>query len=76
MEKYAGRIVSLHMKDLDKNKELAPVGEGVIDMKKVIKTARQIGVQWYIVEQDNTRKGKEIMDEIAISYKNLAALLS
>lgn len=76
MKRYKGRIVSLHMKDLDSEKKLAPVGEGVIDMKKVIKAARKIGVEWYIVEQDSTRKGKDIMDEITISYNNLAKLLS
>jgi sugar phosphate isomerase/epimerase len=76
MKRYKGRIAALHMKDLDSDKKLAPVGEGVIDMKKVIKAARKIGVEWYIVEQDSTRKGKDIMDEIAISYNNLAKLLS
>jgi sugar phosphate isomerase/epimerase len=76
MKRYKGRIVALHMKDLDKDKKLAPVGEGIIDMKSVIKTAHKIGVKWFIVEQDSTRKDKDIMDEIAISYNNLAKLLS
>jgi sugar phosphate isomerase/epimerase len=76
MHRYKGRILALHMKDLDKDKKLAPVGEGVIDMKTVIKTAHKIGVKWYIVEQDTTRSGKDIMDEIAISYNNMVKLLS
>ncbi len=76
MDRYADRIVCLHMKDLDKEKKLAPVGEGVIPMKKVVKKAQQIGVKWYIVEQDNTRKDKDILDEIAISYAALVKLLS
>ncbi len=76
LDKWGDRIKLLHVKDLDANKKLAPVGEGVIDMKGVVKKAREIGVDWYIVEQDQPRKGKDIMDEIAISFKNLSALLS
>lgn len=75
MERYADRVRLLHMKDLDKKKKLAPVGEGVIDMKKIIEKAREIGVEYYIVEQDRTREGKEIMDEIAISYGNLVKMM-
>ncbi len=76
LEKWRDRVKLLHMKDLDADKKLAPVGEGVIDMKGVVKKAKEIGVDWYIVEQDRPRKGKDIMDEIAVSFKNLSALLS
>ncbi len=76
LKKWGSRIKLLHMKDLDKDGKLAPVGEGVIDMKAVISKAKEIGVDWYIVEQDRTRKGKDIMDEIAVSFKNLSKLLS
>jgi len=76
LKKWGSRIKLLHMKDLDKDGKLAPVGEGVIDMKAVIAKAKEIGVDWYIVEQDRTRKGKDIMDEIAVSFKNLSKLLS
>lgn len=76
MTRYPDRVALLHMKDLDKKKKLAPVGEGVIDMKKVIEKGREIGVATFIVEQDRTREGKEIVDEIALSYGNLAKMLS
>jgi len=76
LDKWGDRIKLLHMKDLDKDKNLAPVGEGVIDMKAVVKKAEEIGVDWYIVEQDRPRKGKDIMDEIVVSFKNLSRLLS
>ncbi len=75
-DKYSDRVKLLHMKDLDKNGKLAPVGEGVIDMPAVIKKAKEIGVAYYIVEQDRTREGKDILNEIEISYKNLSKLLS
>ena len=45
-------------------------------MNKVIKKAKEIGVDYYIVEQDRTRPGKDIMDEIAVSYENMVKLLS
>ncbi|UCF35975.1 MAG: sugar phosphate isomerase/epimerase [Acidobacteriota bacterium] len=74
--KYGDRVKLLHMKDLDKDRNLTPVGEGEIDLKAVVAKAKQIGVEWYIVEQDRTREGKEILDEVAISFKNLTSLLS
>lgn len=76
IDKYSDRVALLHMKDLDDNGKLAPVGEGVIDMPAVVKKAKEVGVEYYIVEQDRTREGKDILDEISISYKNLKALLS
>lgn len=77
LDKWGDRIKLLHMKDLDAaKKQTMPVGEGVIDLKAVVNKAKEIGVDWYIVEQDRTRKGKDIMDEIGISFKNLSKLLS
>ncbi|MBN1478766.1 TIM barrel protein [candidate division KSB1 bacterium] len=76
MQQWGDRIKLLHMKDLDANRKLAPVGEGLIDMPQVVEKAKEIGVEWYIVEQDNTRPGKDILDEIAVSYKNMVKLLS
>jgi sugar phosphate isomerase/epimerase len=76
LSQWGERVKLLHMKDLDKERKLTPVGEGEIDLEKVVATAKQIGVDWYIVEQDRTREGKEILDEITISYKNMVQLLS
>jgi sugar phosphate isomerase/epimerase len=76
LNQWGGRVKLLHMKDLDKDRELAPVGEGEIDLEAVAAKAKQIGVDWYIVEQDRTREGKDILDEITISYKNMVQLLS
>jgi len=77
LDKWGDRIKLLHMKDLDAaKKQTMPVGEGVIDLQAVVNKAKEIGVDWYIVEQDRTRKGKDIMDEIAISFKNLSKLFS
>lgn len=59
MEKLAGRIDILHLKDImivNNNGSLAPrmteVGHGNLDWDKIIKVAEQVGVENYVVEQD------------------------
>ncbi len=59
MEKLAGRIDILHLKDTYlayengvKRHNMTEVGRGSIEWDKVIKTAEQIGVKHYVVEQD------------------------
>ncbi len=76
LEKWGDRVKLLHMKDMTTDRHLAPVGTGVIDLKGVVAKAKEIGVDWYIVEQDESRQGKDIMDEITISYRNMVKLLS
>lgn len=76
LDEWGDRVKLLHMKDLDKERKLAPVGEGEIDFEKVVARAKRIGVDWYVVEQDQPREGKEILDEITISYRNMVQLLT
>ena len=58
MEKLAGRIDILHLKDvqLKYNTQLygtmTEVGSGFVDWKDVLETAEKIGVKHYVVEQD------------------------
>jgi sugar phosphate isomerase/epimerase len=52
-KKNNGRFPLLHVKDFDKGfKNLMPVGEGVIDFKKIFQHAETGGVQHYFVEHD------------------------
>lgn len=60
MEKLAGRIDILHLKDVNlteadgrKFGTMTEVGHGNVYWKGVLDTAEQIGVKHYIVEQDN-----------------------
>ena len=60
MEKLKGRIDILHLKDVYMIKEngyfsarMTEVGNGVLAWDKIIKTAEDIGVKHYVVEQDN-----------------------
>jgi sugar phosphate isomerase/epimerase len=52
-EKHPGRFPLWHAKDLDKNREgPVPVGEGVVDFKRIFANAEKAGLQYYFVEHD------------------------
>lgn len=65
IERLKGRIACVHLKDylidapLDASKEFglsprfAPVGDGSMDFKKIIPKMRELGTEYFIVEQDN-----------------------
>src|SRR5262249_16527180 len=63
LRKYPGRFLSLHLKDIRKDvvgdnsgdfkeADARPMGQGKIDWPEVLKTARQAGVRWYIIEDE------------------------
>ena len=54
LEKYAGRIAILHVKDMagDEEQSFAEVGSGILDWPAIDAAARAAGVQYYCVEQD------------------------
>lgn len=53
--KYPGRFVMWHVKDMDKanNAKNTEVGSGTIDFKNIYKHAKQSGLEHLIVEQEN-----------------------
>lgn len=58
-------------KDVDANKfELRPVGYGVQDFPEILKAAKEVGIRWVVVEQDNPSMGKTPMEcaETSIAY--------
>ena len=64
MEKLAGRIDILHLKDLYLKQEdgknlpwMAEIGYGNLAWDKIMATAEKIGVKYYVVEQDNAFHG-------------------
>ncbi len=49
--KYPGRFISIHLQDWSPTeKKMKPVGEGVVDWKKLFSAAKTGGVQNYFVE--------------------------
>ena len=53
VNKFGDRLSCIHIKDVDANKTPTEVGNGLVDMKAVIETAKKYGVEWGIVEQDS-----------------------
>jgi len=52
LEKFGRRGTYVHLKDIDGNGVSAEVGNGKVDMKRVIDIAEGLGIKWGIVEQD------------------------
>jgi sugar phosphate isomerase/epimerase len=52
--KYPGRFAMWHVKDMDKTpqKNFTEVGSGVINYKKIFNYAKQSGMKYFFVEQD------------------------
>jgi sugar phosphate isomerase/epimerase len=52
LRRYQGRILNAHLKDMTPDGRYAPVGGGILDMKEIIRTGIETGIEWFIVEQD------------------------
>jgi sugar phosphate isomerase/epimerase len=75
MKKLGPRCLLLHLKDMAAggDRKFAPVGEGVLDFSEILKAAREAGVKWGIVEQDNTYDVAPL-DAVRTSFENLRKL--
>ena len=72
IKKYAGRMPTIHFKDfmiVDNDLWLSPVGEGNLDWDNIIPTVLESGVEYVIVEQDNTHD--KPFESVASSYNFL-----
>jgi sugar phosphate isomerase/epimerase len=72
-EKYPGRFKAWHVKDMDQEGKFAPVGTGTIDFKSILAQKEKSGMEFYLVEQDQTF-GLDPMEAIKISHKGLVDL--
>lgn len=72
LQDFPGRYQLFHMKDMENSddKFFAPVGEGVIDFKEILKYKDIAGMKYMFVEQDRTRDG-DAMTAITTSFNNL-----
>ena len=77
VKKCAGREPLLHLKDMamgpDRGQRFAEIGEGNLNWPAILKEAREGGVEWYLVEQDNTYD-RDPFESMAISYRNLKGM--
>jgi sugar phosphate isomerase/epimerase len=69
--KYPGRFKIWHVKDMDDQGRFAPVGTGTIDFAKILQNKEVSGMQYYIVEQDQTFDGMKPLEAIQISHDGL-----
>jgi sugar phosphate isomerase/epimerase len=69
-EKYPGRFKAWHVKDMNAAGEFAPVGTGSIDFKRILAEKEKSGMEYYLVEQDQTF-GLDPMEAIKISHEGL-----
>ncbi|GAA4876051.1 sugar phosphate isomerase/epimerase [Paenibacillus vulneris] len=69
------RITVEHLYKTQDPSQFAEIGEGIMDIKNIIDTARKIGAAKYmIVEQDATCKTE--LESVEISYRNMSVLLA
>ncbi|MNY61291.1 hypothetical protein D3C86_1979550 [compost metagenome] len=50
----------------------AEIGEGILDFKAIAQAAEQVGTQWLVVEQDESRRNP--LESLEISYRNLRSM--
>ena len=72
LEKMAGRIPCIHLKDYGHEQIMLPVGEGNINFDRVFEKAEAGGTKYMLVEQDNCN-GEDPFDCLRRSYEFLKA---
>jgi sugar phosphate isomerase/epimerase len=85
MEKFRGRMRSLHVKDYriapanyetgigETDKQFAPVGGGNLPWEQILAKGHELGIRAYIVEQDRSY-GEDPFDCAAQSFRTLRSL--
>lgn len=72
VKKYAGRTPIIHLKDLDERTgKDTEILNGTIPLREIFKVDEQLGIDWYIVEQEDFDKPS--IESAKISVKNLHA---
>jgi len=78
IEKFAGRIDILHLKDkkvTDWDGEISEIGRGNLPWKKILETAERTGVKTIVVEQDCNWEDGDALKSAKISADYLAQFL-
>lgn len=70
MGRYAGRCPLLHVKDManDAQRSFAEVGHGVLDWDAIFRAAKEAGVHWCVVEQDESTRGSLESARLSAEY--------
>lgn len=75
LKKFAGRVVSVHVKEYNPEKRDALIGEGIVKWPQVLEACETVGgTEWYIIEEESQAyKGLEGVER---SIQNLKKLLA
>lgn len=52
-KRYPGRFPMIHAKDMDRQRQMAPVGKGIIDWAAIFRRRREAGIRYVFVEHDD-----------------------
>ncbi len=72
IEKLAGRVPCIHLKDFAYGREMAVLGEGNINFDRVFEKAAEAGTEYMLVEQDDCH-GEDPIECLRRSYLYLRA---
>lgn len=74
MEKFPGRLITVHIKDFAKGKPDPVVGEGEVDWPTMFRICEgEGGTEWYIIEDESR---EQVMQRIKTDIDNLRKLLT
>ncbi|WP_079477984.1 sugar phosphate isomerase/epimerase family protein [Halobacillus salinus] len=70
LDSYSDRSPLVHMKDMTTDDEqfFAELGTGGVDVDRVWEKGKEVGVKWFIVEQDESRRTPIESLEISMNY--------
>jgi sugar phosphate isomerase/epimerase len=74
LQRRAGRVPLLHVKDMAPDRTFTEVGDGTLDIRGLVAGAGQLGVQWLIIEHD--RPSMPSLESAARSLGNLRQIVS
>ena len=72
IEKLAGRVPCIHLKDYAYGRKMAVVGEGNLNFERIFQMAEKSGTKYLLVEQDDCY-GESPFECLKRSYQNLKA---
>jgi sugar phosphate isomerase/epimerase len=70
-QRFPGRFVMVHVKDMDAQGRMVDVGQGAIDFKRIFAARRKAGIRHFFVEHDNPPSP---LDSVRTSYQYLRNL--
>ncbi len=74
INKLAGRMPVIHFKDMtmvENQPCFAEIGEGNLDWPAIIEACDKTSVRWFVVEQDQETKDRDIFTSLQISFENM-----